>query len=59
MKWNESAKNAWVVYAMDTNRSMKRDLSNEITKVQELEGMWLSWAKKAGVRNWDTKELIQ
>ena len=45
---------------MNTDRSETIDLSDKMPeKVQELERIWLAWAKKAGVRNWDTKELIQ
>ena len=45
---------------MDSDRSETNDLANFMPeKVQELEIMWLSWAKKVGVRNWRTKELIQ
>ena len=59
-KWSKSAEYAWELYNMDLDRSETKDLSGELpNKVQELELMWLSWAKKVGVRNWDTKELVQ
>ncbi len=59
-KWNETAEYAWELYNMDADRSETNDLATEMpSKVQELESMWMAWAKKAGVRNWDTKELVQ
>ena len=59
-KWNKSAEYTWELYDMNTDRSETIDLSDKMPeKVQELERIWLAWAKKAGVRNWDTKELMQ
>lgn len=59
-KWNKNAEYTWELYDMNTDRSETIDLSDKMPeKVQELERIWLAWAKKAGVRNWDTKELIQ
>lgn len=59
-KWSKTAEYTWELYDMKTDRSELNDLSAEMpSKVQELEFMWLSWAKKVGVRNWDTKELVQ
>lgn len=59
-KWSKNAEYTWELYDLDTDRSETIDLAPEMPeKVQELEGMWLSWAKKAGVRNWNTKALIQ
>ncbi len=59
-KWNEKAEYAWELYDMDVDRSETNDLAGDLPdKVQELESMWMAWAIKAGVRNWDTKELVQ
>lgn len=59
-KWSKNAEYTWELYDMNTDRSETNDLSKEMpTKVKELESKWMAWAKKAGVRNWDTKELVQ
>jgi len=59
-KWNKNEEYAWELYDMNTDRSETNDLSKEMpAKVKELESKWMAWAKKAGVRNWDTKELVQ
>lgn len=59
-KWNKNEEYPWELYDMDKDRSETLDLANGMPeKVKELEVMWMSWAKKAGVRNWDTKELVQ
>ncbi|MFK7814004.1 MAG: arylsulfatase [Maribacter sp.] len=59
-KWNKEEEYAWELYDMDIDRSEINDLSTKMPeKVQELENMWMVWAKKAGVRNWDTKKLVQ
>ncbi len=59
-KWSKNAEYAWELYDMETDRSETNNLANEMPeKVTALENMWMSWAKKVGVRNWDTKELVQ
>lgn len=59
-KWSKNAEFTWELYDMDTDRSETIDLAHKMPeKALELEGMWLSWAKKSGVRNWNTKALIQ
>lgn len=59
-KWSKNAEYAWELYDMSSDRSETNDLSKEMpTKVKELENKWISWAIRAGVRNWNTKELVQ
>jgi arylsulfatase len=59
-RWAKNVEYAWELYDMDIDRSETNNLATEMSgKVQELEAMWMSWAKEAGVRNWDTKELVR
>lgn len=59
-KWNTDDEYPWELYDMKTDRSETKDLSEVMPdKVQELEGLWMTWAKKAGVRNWNTKALVK
>ena len=59
-KWNKNEEYAWELYDMDADRSETNNLANVMPgKVNELEQLWHSWAKKAGLRNWTTKELVQ
>ena len=59
-KWTKEAEYTWELYDMDADRSETNNLANEMPeKVRALEKRWHAWAKKAGVRNWETKELVQ
>jgi len=59
-KWEENAEYSWELYDMDKDRSETNNLATKMPeKVKEMEGLWIAWAKKVGVRNWHTKELVQ
>ncbi len=59
-KWDKNAEYNWELYDMDTDRSETHDLATQMpNKAKELEALWKSWAKKVGVRSWDTKELVR
>lgn len=59
-KWSKNEEYAWELYDMNSDRSETNDLSKEMpAKVKELESKWISWAIRAGVRSWNTKELVQ
>lgn len=59
-KWNEQSEYAWELYDMNSDRTETKDLSLQMPeKVKEMEQLWQDWAKKVGVRNWTTKEMVE
>ncbi|MEM7380975.1 MAG: arylsulfatase [Bacteroidota bacterium] len=59
-RWNKNAEYSWELYDLEADRSETNNLVDAMPdKANEMETLWLSWAKKVGVRSWDTKELIQ
>jgi len=59
-KWNKNAEYTWELYDMNSDRSETNNLVKTMPdKTKEMEAMWISWAKRVGVRSWDTKELIE
>ncbi|WP_255785229.1 arylsulfatase [Membranihabitans maritimus] len=59
-KWEQDAEFDWELYDLESDRSETINLATQMPeKVNKLEALWITWAKKSGVVTWSEKLLIE
>lgn len=59
-RWSKNAEYNWELYDLEADRSETNNLIAQAPeKAKELEGIWKTWAQKAGVRTWKDRLPIE